>query len=248
MEALRLLPIEMWREIALKDAKVWYSLVRVVPGLYLFPDVERMRELGKRIEIFGDTTVRYLYDMIHSDDGPAVFSSDRFGYYSLGQLHRHHTEGPAFSTPIRKIYYWRGKIHRPSLHGPAVEELDGTRLYYDNGVMTRDFREGPAEIRCMYHRVGYYRDGKLHREDGPALIENNKISYYRNGELYREDGPTICHFKDGRETPWEDWMDTLKDDIDLGSIFAAMGPTNDRRFLTFRPITPSGVRGPTTLR
>jgi len=38
----------------------------------------------------------------------------------------------------------------------------------------------------------WYRNGKLHREDGPAIEYNYGTKYwYRNGKLHREDGPAI---------------------------------------------------------
>ena len=38
----------------------------------------------------------------------------------------------------------------------------------------------------------WYRDGKLHREDGPAVeCADGYKSWYRNGKLHREDGPAI---------------------------------------------------------
>jgi len=43
----------------------------------------------------------------------------------------------------------------------------------------------------------WYKDGLLHREDGPALI--NKFgteSWYRDGKYHREDGPAKI-YKDG---------------------------------------------------
>jgi len=44
-----------------------------------------------------------------------------------------------------------------------------------------------------------------HRENGPAVIEDNKESWYFNGKLHRDDGPAIvdadgntAYFKDGK--------------------------------------------------
>ena len=38
----------------------------------------------------------------------------------------------------------------------------------------------------------YYLNGKLHREDGPAVIyPDGRICYYLNGKYHREDGPAI---------------------------------------------------------
>ena len=38
----------------------------------------------------------------------------------------------------------------------------------------------------------WYLNGKLHREDGPAIEDANGDKWwYRNGKLHREDGPAI---------------------------------------------------------
>jgi hypothetical protein len=40
------------------------------------------------------------------------------------------------------------------------------------------------------HGVKYFLDGKLHREDGPAIEYNDGTKWwYLNGKVYREDGP-----------------------------------------------------------
>ena len=43
----------------------------------------------------------------------------------------------------------------------------------------------------------WYLNGKLHREDGPAVEWSDGTKrWYRNGKLHREDGPA-CEFADG---------------------------------------------------
>lgn len=46
----------------------------------------------------------------------------------------------------------------------------------------------------------YFLNGKLHREDGPAIeYVNGDLRWYLNGNRHREDGPAIestnCYFK-----------------------------------------------------
>src|ERR1700691_1776812 len=42
--------------------------------------------------------------------------------------------------------------------------------------------------------TGYYLNGILHREDGPAFIyPNGNAYYYINGFYHREDGPAVIH-------------------------------------------------------
>lgn len=54
-----------------------------------------------------------------------------------------------------------------------VDGLDGRTRYYKDGVLHRD--DGPAIVG----RDGYeawFKDGKSHREDGPAIIHPEAIS------------------------------------------------------------------------
>ena len=46
----------------------------------------------------------------------------------------------------------------------------------------------------------WYKDGDLHREDGPAVIKAGKYEYYRYGKRHRLDGPAHIVFgtKSGR--------------------------------------------------
>jgi hypothetical protein len=46
----------------------------------------------------------------------------------------------------------------------------------------------------------WYLDGKLHREDGPAIEwSDGDKSWYLNGELHREDGPAV-EWSDGTKS------------------------------------------------
>lgn len=49
-------------------------------------------------------------------------------------------------------------------------------------------------------RVCWYKDGKLHRIDGPAYIDGlGTKHWYINGELHREDGPAVEHYNGVKE-------------------------------------------------
>jgi hypothetical protein len=51
----------------------------------------------------------------------------------------------------------------------------------------------------LKRRQRWFLNGKLHREDGPAVEwTNGSKSWYLNGNLHREDGPAIeWEAKDG---------------------------------------------------
>jgi hypothetical protein len=66
---------------------------------------------------------------------------------------------------------------------------NGSKHWYLNGKLHRE--DGPA---IEYPKVGnlWYLNGKLHREDGPAIESyNGSKCWYLNDKLHREDGPAI---------------------------------------------------------
>jgi hypothetical protein len=66
---------------------------------------------------------------------------------------------------------------------------NGSKHWYLNGKLHRE--DGPA---IEYPKVGnlWYLNGKRHREDGPAVESyNGSKCWYLNDKLHREDGPAI---------------------------------------------------------
>ena len=77
----------------------------------------------------------------------------------------------------------------------TVEVHDnGDKHWYLNGKLHRE--DGPA-VEYTDGGKFWVRDGKYHREDGPAIeFANGDKYWYRDGELHREDGPAI-EYADG---------------------------------------------------
>ena len=52
-----------------------------------------------------------------------------------------------------------------------------------------------SELRIDKDKIEYlYQHNKLHRENGPALINSNGTKFwYKNGHRHRENGPTIIY-------------------------------------------------------
>ena len=71
----------------------------------------------------------------------------------------------------------------------VVKDRNNTIVYYVNGKLHRE--DGPA-VEWFNGDKDWYLNGKLHREDGPAIesVTSNKL-WYLNGKLHREDGPAI---------------------------------------------------------
>ena len=66
---------------------------------------------------------------------------------------------------------------------------NGDKYWYINGKLHRE--DGPAVEFSDGDKIWYIND-KLHREDGPAIDESNGYkAWYINGRLHREDGPAV---------------------------------------------------------
>jgi len=64
----------------------------------------------------------------------------------------------------------------------------------------------PHDEYCigLHYHVGtfYYKDGELHREDGPAVESaDGGKEWYQKGKRHREDGPAI-EYADGDKSWW----------------------------------------------
>lgn len=71
------------------------------------------------------------------------------------------------------------------------DTLYGRQEWYREGVLHRE--DGPAIIYESGAQK-WYKFGKCHREDGPALILSAGIQeWHKAGEIHREDGPAIIH-------------------------------------------------------
>ena len=80
------------------------------------------------------------------------------------------------------------KIHHRE-DGPAIEDADGSKAWYINGMRHRE--DGPAIEDASGDKEWLIND-KYHREDGPAIdYINGYKSWYINGKYHREDGPAI---------------------------------------------------------
>jgi len=71
---------------------------------------------------------------------------------------------------------------------PPVD-ADGAKRWYRDGKLHRE--DGPA-IEWASGTKEWCRDDKLHREDGPAVVHaDGDKRWYRDGKLHREDGPAV---------------------------------------------------------
>jgi hypothetical protein len=64
----------------------------------------------------------------------------------------------------------------------------------------KTFKFRNIEIRFENHYCYWYKNGLLHREDGPTVeYSNGNKEWYKNGERHREDGPAIEYSNEYKE-------------------------------------------------
>jgi hypothetical protein len=92
---------------------------------------------------------------------------------------------------------------------------DGTEVWHKDGKVHRE--DGPA----ITHANGYkswYKYGELHRIDGPARTWPDGSEWWVNGMLHREDGPTGM-WEDGEKQWWVNDNEFRVDDPDIINFF-----------------------------
>ena len=85
----------------------------------------------------------------------------------------------------------------------------GGRTYYKRPlfILSRTMHQTHCAKPCNTENADivkqvWYQDGKLHREDGPAIIyTGGRQEWYLNGKLHREDGPAYIR-TDGAKQWW----------------------------------------------
>jgi len=75
-------------------------------------------------------------------------------------------------------------------------EEDGKVSYYKDGMLHRE--DGPARDFANGDRLWFLND-KPHREDGPAHDTSKLKIWYLNGVLHRDDGPAFEHERGRKE-------------------------------------------------
>lgn len=86
---------------------------------------------------------------------------------------------------------------RHSENGPAFIRKNGNEEWYRNGELHRE--DGPA--KTFFNTREWHLNGKRHRLDGPAIVNGLSVRWYVKGRLHREDGPAMIIFPVKR--PWE---------------------------------------------
>lgn len=113
----------------------------------------------------------YKYGVKHNDKAPAVIDNVNLQeiWYYYGMLHN--TKGPAYIhiTPKFTYYMW--------YQFGRLQSLNDDPAYLKVENKTKNITE-----------LSHYHKGKLHRENGPAVIMKEFEGYYNNGQLHNLNG------------------------------------------------------------
>jgi len=118
---------------------------------------------------------------------------------------------------LRAAQLWR------AAYRPSAKDLDywlargrgaelGAKLDRQDGAAIIECSADGVEERCFHTEERYYRDGKLHRENGPAYVYRHADGttverYFRDGKRHREDGAAVVEHYAGGKTIEEYYRD-----------------------------------------
>ena len=78
----------------------------------------------------------------------------------------------------------------------------------------------------------WYKEGKKHREDGPAVEWDNGFKYWcKNGKLHREDGPAIEYYPEYEHEDCADYREWYLE----GKRYSSSWLTGDKLILSEEP-------------
>jgi hypothetical protein len=162
------------------------ALLSLIPDLSA-SDIRRIGTLGcSNLRAESDEAVGRLLSSFTGIDRSADEWLDHFTSYVPLEVR---LTSPRLATHIR--YENAGFVRRYDWADP---EDAGERAIEEHCLeypLRHHCETGPAIIWTTC--CEYYRDGQLHRDNGPAVIDfdGSCHAYYRNDELHREDGPAV---------------------------------------------------------
>jgi hypothetical protein len=190
---------DVWYKLTLIDEdfkKYAYSSVGISAFINAFYKCE-IRDGFMNREIFGH---KHSFDDLPAYESTIIFNAMNVWYYN-GEIHRGHDKPAITMFNNYKVWYKYGKTHRDNNLSCGCLSCEGcaTKPYYTTkpavkwnltnneynnfikiweGARHRAIRDS---VSITDYRI-WYKDGLLHREDGPAFIDNVGVGrYYING-------------------------------------------------------------------
>lgn len=100
----------------------------------------------------------------------------------------------------KKVDYYFHFEGKESFSGFVLDQ-NGFLAHYVDGLLHNDNDE-PALTREKFQFKGFYKKGKLHRVNGPAVIHFEYRAYYVEGVRHRLEGPAV-YYTGGMKEYWE---------------------------------------------
>lgn len=152
-------------------------------------DGKRHRE-GDQPSVDSPSGEKYYHQngVLHRDDGPAILYMDGTEEYWQKGL-RHRDTGPAVVGPERREWWQRGERFRADdlpvveTEGDEFEEacdmwMVGDKLHRENNLPAVIYEGG---------KMSWWLDGKRHRTDGPAVVDNGVEEYWIDDKQLSEE-------------------------------------------------------------
>lgn len=105
------------------------------------------------------------------------------------------------STPQRPDWWWRWPAGK-KLYSSGTLATTEKDICYVNAENKYHRIHGPAYISKIYQVEEWYKNGILHRDDGPAITAKTDEFWYYEGKLHRIGGPAVV----ARGSPRQYWI------------------------------------------
>lgn len=184
----------------------------------------KKKEKDKIVINENNDVIVYKNGLIHNENGPAIkYKDGSMGWYIKGKKHRE--DGPAMEYPDGyREWYINGikitesefNVWKTTTEGNGLFINDkGDKFWYKNDKLHRE--DGPAVESSESKQ--WWINGRLHRVNAPALEYSNFDKFwYFNGELHREDGPAM-EYANGNQDWYQSGEKMAKEKIDAIKLY-----------------------------
>lgn len=152
-----------------------------------YKDGKRHRQNEPAITKTNGYKAWYINGERHRSGGPAIITETGTEvWYNCGEKHR--MDGPAFTTKDGCLEWYT--------LGSCKNRGDLPNMIYPDGTWTwcKTYEGEPDSLGDDQGMESEEHPGRYHllsREDGPAQIEGDKKVWYRHGKRHRADGPAV---------------------------------------------------------
>jgi hypothetical protein len=130
-------------------------------------------------------------ELFLTEEDAIAFSKTKTANFIGGESVNKYFNDQSYRQQIVDILDGEHEFHRMSIENPIF--VDIYELIKDDTfqVLEIEIEDGDPYIASLSDGTKmYYKDGKLHRANGPAVIKaDGREEWYLNGELHRIDGP-----------------------------------------------------------